>query len=115
MNTSQSYYRVAFSLLLLITFSVCLIPTSGHSGIPHLDKVIHFSNYFALSFLAIKSYSKLPFYSMLFPLLFLFGAIIEVLQSFTGYRTFSLLDMAANGTGLLLAGFIFYFPAESQT
>jgi len=114
MNSNQSYYRVAFSLLLLITFSICLMPSSGHPNIPHFDKLIHFSNYFALAFLSIKSYSRLPFFSMLFPLLFLLGAIIEVLQGLTGYRTFSILDMMANGFGLLLAGMIFYRSSESN-
>ncbi|WP_284377799.1 VanZ family protein [Litoribrevibacter albus] len=82
------------------------MPSSSHSGIPHFDKLVHFTNYTILGFFAAKSYPQPSYFTRLFPALLIFGFIIEVLQGLSGYRTFSLLDMLANGAGLIFAGIL---------
>ena len=46
-----------------------------------------------------------------------FGVLIEILQWFTGYRTFSVIDMVADGLGITvyyLLSFVFVRKAELQ-
>ena len=105
-TTATTFFKLCFWGLLVTTIVVCLIPTSSNQGIPHLDKIIHFTNYFVLGLLVSKSYPNKPFFPALWITLFCFSFAIEVLQGLTGYRSFSLLDLLANGAGLLLSGYV---------
>lgn len=71
------------------------------------DKANHALAYFFLAWLGDRSFSLPPsnrLYMALFLGLFAYGVLIEGLQSQIPSRQASLLDMVANGTGLMLYG-----------
>lgn len=83
------------------TFFLCLYPfASSGPGIPHLDKVIHFSIYFFHAWyfsqlIEHKSFTAVIFITM--------GLVIEILQFWMKYgRTFESLDLVANTLGVFL-------------
>ncbi|PIK13998.1 VanZ family protein [Halobacteriovorax sp. JY17] len=72
----------------------------------HFDKILHFSAYFFLMsyFTLILKKSS---YKKVFILFVIMGILIEFLQLMTGYRSFELLDILANTTGLIVGLFTF--------
>ena len=87
-------------------FYFSLIPSEA-SQYPdsHMDKLIHFSCYAALSVWfgqIIKSKYTIP----LWILFILMGTLIEFLQRETGYRQYELLDIFANTIGIIIGGLI---------
>jgi glycopeptide antibiotics resistance protein len=89
-------HMVAFAILI-----VCLIPSSGK--IPtyeHLDKFFHFIGHALLAFCYTQLWNKQKLNGLFLTLLF-YGFLIEVLQLITGWRTFDLWDVFANGMGTL--------------
>ena len=88
-----------------LTFYLCLRPTPQViPRIEHLDKLFHFSAYLLL---AGYQFNLLGIHKAKFILIYLMmqGMIIEILQFFTGYRSFEWLDMMANGAGATYAYF----------
>ena len=66
------------------------------------DKLIHLVVFFGFSLLIDLAISRHPFWLWKgLPLLF-YGAMIEILQYFSPDRSFSLLDFAADFSGILL-------------
>lgn len=66
------------------------------------DKVYHGIAYFSLAMLLALGWPRWRLWAI-WGLAFLFGAGIEVAQGMTPSRSFDVWDMAANGTGALLA------------
>lgn len=84
--------------LLLLTLS--LIPLSG--GIPGgNDKLAHLLGYAALAGLLRLAWPQRG-HGLLWLLAFLYGVMIECLQSLLPWRGFEWLDMVANGVGAAL-------------
>lgn len=82
------------------------------NNIPQLDKIVHFTFYFVWSILLLstKEINLKPYITLSLLLLFSFG--IEILQLLLPLgRSFSMLDLAANLTGLI-AGWAFYSKAN---
>ncbi len=72
--------------------------------LPHQsDKLAHALAFLGLALLAGLAYPGRRYPSHLALPLLAYGLGIEILQGFTGYRTFSLLDWAADAAGLALA------------
>lgn len=88
--------------LLLAFISFKFIMPSEHSGldIPYLDKIAHCGIFFVLAATATLAY-KLPPKWQLIAWAF-YGAIIEMVQSQTAYRSAEFLDWCANMLGVLL-------------
>lgn len=109
-NHASSHFRIisffSFWGLIITTLIVCLMPVSNTQGIPHLDKLIHFSNYLILGILAFKTYPNKSYFPFLWIVLLGFSLMIEILQGLSGYRSFSLLDLLANGLGLAFGGWL---------
>ena len=64
-----------------------------------LDKVGHFIMYFVLGALIIKAYPRNQ--KVLF-LGVIYGALMEIFQYFIPYRSFELMDMLANASGIMI-------------
>lgn len=94
-------FRLAlFIALIIITF----LTTAAINGTitSHLnDKASHFLAFYALAFLVDFSFPKKDFGILKVFELLAYGLLIEASQYFLPYRSFSLYDLAANGTGLL--------------
>jgi hypothetical protein len=80
----------------------------------HTDKFAHLFAYACLSAAAVLGFRRQFKLLILILLLLTYGALLEAAQSFTSVRTMSLLDLAANLTGILagiVGAFILRFLA----
>lgn len=88
-----------FGDILLMTL-LALKPMHIEGGISHVDKILHFFAYVALSGLAfIFARHFKPFLKWCIALM-VYGAVIEILQSFMPGRFMSFADFIANVTGI---------------
>jgi len=94
---------LAGGFLLLITILILfLMPLSGLVETPpYSDKVLH-TLAFTLLMLWFSGLVNARHYRWLFMSLLIYGAVIEMLQSLTGYRMMELADLLADTIGLLL-------------
>ena len=76
-----------------------------------LDKVGHFSMYFLLGALILLAYPKNR--KALF-LGVIYGALMEIFQYFIPYRSFELMDMLANTSGIIAALTLFRLQKPAQ-
>jgi len=110
MLKSFPYVTWFFSVGMLMTMVVvilCLMPLgqSNPSFIIGLDKFQHFLTYLVLSFYFCQVIKK-QFFLHMVSLLLILGVVVEVLQSFTGYRFFDLWDIAANSLGVIIGCYL---------
>lgn len=92
------YCRFAFVCLLIAVTVLSLLPI-GHPSVAPNDKLNHLLAWGALGFLGGLGWRGRW---QLWPLLWAYSWLIEVLQGVSGYRLFSLADGFANLAGLLL-------------
>lgn len=100
-------FRCIFALALIVVTLLALTPAPDLPAISLWDKANHTLAYFFLAYLGDRSFPSPTSYKpyiALFPGLFTYGVLIEGLQSQIPSREASLLDMVANGTGLMLYG-----------
>ena len=102
----KNFYLCLIIVYTIFIFIACLIPlpTFNQEVIPsfflfkYLDKVFHFLSYVLWTFLYILLFKK-KYWGLI--LASMIGFIIEILQSFTGYRDFQTTDILANVFGSL--------------
>ncbi len=93
--------KFLFIGLALLGIGAALLPGVGSNGFPHADKLMHATALFGFSVL-LDLASPRSFWRWKAPVLLGYGALIEVLQAFTSWRSASLADLAADATGILL-------------
>lgn len=111
-----------FPLSLLVLLAVAYLsffkPSSGIelSSIPHLDKLVHMSMYFGLSFTLWLDLFRYKIvqpglgWTIAFGLPCIIGGVFELIQDqFTTYRGGDWLDFLANCTGALIASLLMFF------
>jgi VanZ family protein len=109
-------FQYKFTILLVIAIALLsLIPGENMPGsilfsIPHFDKIIHFSMYAALGFVALsesrREQPRLGFYMILLFSVFALSALIEILQAtVVAARSAEWFDLISNFLGLI-AGYI---------
>lgn len=107
MNSEKVWYSLVLKLffwviLSLVTlFSMLEIP--GKQVFQWQDKLSHLVVYMLLFWLLLLAYGKQWSLISLGILLVFFSGLIEVAQSFTGYRQAEWLDLLANMVGILVA------------
>jgi len=94
-------------LWFLLILLVSVMPVSGPKADLPADKIAHFVMYgltsiFVFRIIANKTTGKRAFYLSV-AIAALYGAVMEVVQYFLPYRSFSFGDMAANTFGAFLA------------
>jgi len=101
---SKKQFKVVFFItVIVILYKALSIPSEDPLfEFEHADKVLHASAFFVLSFLLNRSSSSIEKRIRNMLSLLAFGILIEVLQSFTGYRSVSIADVLADGIGILL-------------
>ncbi len=77
---------------------------SGPIPFQHFDKIIHFFAYATLG-LYYQSIIKNNFITII--IFIVMGISIEILQFFSGYRYFEILDIMANSLGVITGTFIY--------
>lgn len=91
-----------FGLIFLILISpVFFLPiSSGGPKIDHLDKLIHFAFHFGVTAWFLFAREKLITAALISGT---YGMLIEILQPLTAHRSFELLDIVANLSGMIAA------------
>lgn len=89
-----------FGFVVLLVLVLALIPTVPHLPTTGWDKANHLLAFLVLAWLGYQAFPQ-RLIAVLFGLL-LYGVVIEVLQSFTLYRTSDWHDLLADALGLLL-------------
>ena len=114
-------YTLSFLYLVIIVL-LSLLPTSDFPDVPFFsgeDKYIHICMYLGLGFLAcwsldFRGKERLPSIILLLAGVFMWGALMEVLQRLmSNGRGMELLDMLANLAGAIV-GLIFYKLLERK-
>jgi len=103
---------LAFLIVLLSLVPSSSMPSSRIFNIPYLDKLVHFSMYASIGFVALMesrcSKNCLVFHMILVLVIFVMSAIIEVLQATViATRAAEWFDLLANISGLV-AGYVAY-------
>lgn len=93
--------KVQFYLLLVIYTWLAVVNMDDTYISSFSDLFTHFSAYIVLMNSCLIAYGTKPGKVIMFILLFLYSLIIEIVQYFIPYRDFSLLDLLANGLGLI--------------
>ncbi|CAA6799693.1 MAG: Unknown protein [uncultured Sulfurovum sp.] len=101
---SKKQFKAIFFIAVIVILYKALTPSSNEPlfNFHHADKVLHALAFFVLSFLLNRSSSSIEKRMRNIISLLAFGILIEVLQSFTGYRDVSLGDILADLLGILL-------------
>lgn len=98
----QSIARLAFHSALLLVLLLAVLPAPELPGPGFSDKIAHCLCFVLLAFLFCLGYSKRQLSAEAFAGLVGYGLLIEVVQYFLAWRSFSLADLGADTTGLLL-------------
>lgn len=93
--------KLQFYLLLIIYTWLGVVRTDSLPVPIYNDLLIHFTGYIILMNSCLFAYGAGPGKASMFSLLLLYSFGIEVIQYFIPYRDFSLLDLLANGLGLI--------------
>ena len=100
---SKLFFWLTLSLVALIS----MLAMPSKQIFQWQDKLSHLVVYMVLFWLLLLAYGKQWRLMSLGVLLAFFGGLIEVAQSFTGYRQAEWLDLLANILGILVAA-LFY-------
>lgn len=94
--------RLLLLFLLVLGLWVATMPLS-HYEMPKVnDKLVHMVVFFGFALLTDLATSRKPFWLWKGLPLLTYGLSIEILQSFTDYRSFELADLAADAMGICL-------------
>lgn len=98
---ARKWLKYLFLCLATIGLVVALMPMDARLGANNLDKLWHVSAFFGYALLLSLATLR-SFWHWQAPVLLFYGALIEILQAFVPWRSFSLADLLADGCGILL-------------
>ena len=111
----KRFAKWLFYGLLLLTYVVFIVPTSGMPGAEFNDKVAHAGIFFVLLLMANITHAQLSLISLTIALAG-YGLFTEISQGFLPYRNFSSLDWVADvvglGCGLMVIHLLHYLYPE---
>jgi VanZ family protein len=96
------WITVGFSLVLLVVYLSLTRNPPAPLTFDNADKFEHVLAYATLSFWFCQIYLLARLGVVVSMVLIGLGVVLEYMQGWTGYRTFDVLDMAADGIGVLL-------------
>lgn len=112
-STSAAAWRLAFWGCAVAVLTLCLLPPTVHLPSTGWDKANHALAFAVLALLGLLAHPvRRP--QVVWGLL-AYGALTEVLQSFTGYRSAEWLDLAADGVGIVLGWLVARWWGASAT
>jgi len=100
--TKKQFKAIFFIAVIVILYKALTPAGEPFFQFHQADKVLHALAFFVLSFLLNRSSSSIENRIRNMIALLAFGILIEILQSFTGYRTVSIGDVLADLIGILL-------------
>lgn len=105
MNTKikshKLWLQTGFILMLFLGLCVASLPMGINTGIEFGDKLLHATSFFLFA-AWLDLCSQRSFWRFQMPILLAYGALIEIVQAFLPWRSFSMLDFAADLTGVIL-------------
>ena len=95
-------------MILILSLSSLPAQSIPKTWLLNWDKLIHLIEYFILGILAMKSFKKINFNSVLIVIIFgiVFGSVDEFLQSFISGRFSSGLDVLADAIGTTIGALL---------
>lgn len=104
-----SLSRIALVICLIVVTTLTVIPLNEFPPAESInDKVSHLLAFLALALVADYSFPDKNFLMPKALPLLAYGIGIEIVQSFIPYRSFSVLDMAADASGLIV--YLLFIP-----
>lgn len=94
-------YRLVLLLALVVTTYLAVVPAPITEGVEISDKFLHAMAFCVLLWLADSSWPDSGVNLAKVTLIFAYGALIEITQFYLPYRECSLLDLLADGVGML--------------
>ncbi len=111
----RNKWQVAFFLNWALLLFLTLSPSSlGPIGIQHADKLFHIIGFGAFAFFFVLAFPRLKLRWIIL-LSFCMGIGVEAAQSFIPYRSFSIADMVADLTGILIAVLMLFFLRKNAS
>lgn len=106
----KTYLGIAFLIVLLPMFLMS-VPKTG-VNFPNIDKIVHMAFHFVIAMWFLWAREKNITVILLSGG---YGLLIEILQSFTRYRSFEWMDVVANLLGLVVALILYklIFPQKT--
>lgn len=105
---SVTVYRVIFWCLLTVVAILSMVSLqSAQQLFDWQDKLHHILAYAVLFWFLVGAYGQQKTIWKLGVLLAIFSGLIEIAQSYTGYRQAEFMDLLANITGILLVGLLY--------
>jgi len=95
-------YRIVLLVALVVITYLAMVPNPLPEGFNVSDKLLHALAFCVLLWLADGSWPDRGVNLTKVTLIFGYGAMIEIIQFYLPYRDCSLLDLAADGGGMLL-------------
>jgi len=98
-------WQIAGGTLMVLTLAAAILPqlpfwrSVPGTGFEHADKIMHFLTFFILTVYFCGQYPRSAYWRIALGLL-AFGALIEILQSFVGYRLAEGADLLADAVGV---------------
>ncbi len=100
-------FRIAFVLYGLLVVWASLKPSGGPQPIEHFDKVMHFTFYGLFTIIAAGCTTQRKTFIWLSIFIILYGALMEIFQSFVPSRFMSIADIVANTSGVVIVAVLF--------
>ena len=105
MPSATVVYRLVLLLALLVITYLAVVPAPLPESINVSDKLLHAMAFCVLLWLADSSWPDSGVNLAKVTLIFGYGAMIEIIQSYLPYRDCSLLDLLADGVGMAVYPF----------
>jgi len=110
---SRLHYQTIWRLLgfgfVFLILVLSLMPYQFRSTISHIDKIYHGVTYALLMLWFAQTYPNRRHLAVAICLI-LFGGLVELLQSLTGYRSADWLDELTNSVGVVVGWGLFLTP-----
>ncbi len=98
--------RTALTVAAITIAALALMPAPAVPVSTSWDKLDHWFAFFTLALLAEQAFPQQPFWRRIAPGVLIYGAGIEVAQSFTSDRDASVMDLLADGIGIAAYGVV---------
>ena len=112
-QTIRRLWLIAGIAILLLLWVLSLIPQIPHFGVRNEDKFFHAIAYGGTMWWWGQYWPSLRRRLLLAIVFTAMGIAIEFVQGWSGWRTFDIRDMVANGSGVLLGWVLVQTPAGS--
>lgn len=98
-------FRIAFVIYAALVLWASLRTGGGPQPIEHFDKIMHLSFYGLFTLIAAGCTQHKKTFIQLCIFIAIYGALMEVFQSFVPSRLMSAADIIANTSGVFIAGY----------